>query len=261
MAFIEIDKAEKLNAWNMNDLHSHPHFEIYYLAKGERMFFLDNSLYRIKAPTLVVIPPYAMHKTEGGPFTKYNVNVAENYLNAFEKEILGKMSLNITSPTAKQDEEMQALLELMATPYKEPKYRGTVIQTLFSYYILKLSELKKASFENVSLENDRVPTVVLKIIDYLNKNYNQKITLDLLSKLFFTSKPAILYNFKKYTNRSPIDFLLDIRVNRAKELIGSNLEINQIADRCGFSSANYFGLIFKKRVGVSPANYRKHKRE
>lgn len=261
MAFIEIDKAVKLSDWNMNDLHSHPHFEIYYLADGERKFFLSNSLYRITAPTLIVIPPYCLHKTEGGPFTKYNVNVAENYLNSFEKEILNGLSLNITSPTDKQHEEIMKILERLASQQEKTKHRDTIIQTLFSYYILRLSELRKGEAGNVTLENDRVPPIVLKIIDYLNENYNQRITLDLLAQTFFTSKPAILYNFKKYTNCSPIDFLLNIRINKAKSLIGSNMEIGQIAYLCGFSSPNYFGLIFKKKVGVSPANYRKHKKD
>ncbi len=262
MAFIEIDKSEKTGTWNMHDLHSHPHFEIYYLSKGERMFFLSNSLYKITAPTLVVIPPYVMHKTEGGPFFRYNVNVAENYLNPFEADVLKELSLKIILPNTKQNEEISDLLEKLATPYKNSKYSNTVTQILFSYFVLKLSELKAGQTENITLQNNRVPPLVLKIINYLNENYSKRITLDMLAQEFFVSAPAIIYNFKKYTNCAPIEFLLNIRLNKAKQLlVSTNTDIGKIADICGFSSANYFGLIFKKKEGISPAKYRKHKKE
>jgi len=98
-------------------------------------------------------------------------------------------------------------------------------------------------------------------MDYLNENYNKKITLEHLSEEFFVSSAAILYNFKKYTNCSPIDFLLNVRLNNAKKLLtGTKLSVAEISEKCGFSSANYFGVIFKKKEGLSPANYRRYKR-
>lgn len=261
MAFIETDKQEKTENWNMHDLHSHPHYEIYYLEKGERMFFLSNALYKLIAPTLVIIPPYIMHKTEGGPFARYNVNVEENYLNSFEADVLKDLSLKIIIPDENQNEEIVSLLQSLTTPYKNVKHSGAVTQALFSYLILKLSELKIGQADNITLQNNRVPPVILKIIDYLNENYNKNITLDKIAKEFFVSAPTIIYNFKKHTNCAPIEFLLNVRLNKAKQLlVGTNISVGKIADMCGFSSANYFGLIFKKKEGISPAKYRKHKK-
>jgi quercetin dioxygenase-like cupin family protein len=68
MSFIELEKSVRTEEWSMNDLHSHSHYEIYYLTKGSRTFFLSNSLYRLTAPILIIIPPHVMHKTEGGAF-------------------------------------------------------------------------------------------------------------------------------------------------------------------------------------------------
>ena len=65
--------------------------------------------------------------------------------------------------------------------------------------------------------------------------------------------------FKKYTKRSPIDFLLTVRITKAKQLLVSTKKsVGEISDACGFSSANYFGLIFKKKEGISPLTYRKN---
>jgi transcriptional regulator GlxA family with amidase domain len=50
------------------------------------------------------------------------------------------------------------------------------------------------------------------------------------------------------------------RQARAKNLlVTTDLSMDEIAERCGYSSANYFSLIFKKNVGLSPLNYRKKK--
>ena len=79
MSFIEFEKSIRQNDWSMHDLHTHPHYEIYFLTKGSREFFLADALYKVTAPVLVVIPPYVMHKTKGGPFERYNVNVSADF--------------------------------------------------------------------------------------------------------------------------------------------------------------------------------------
>ena len=101
----------------------------------------------------------------------------------------------------------------------------------------------------------------MKIINYLNERYGEKITLETLSQEFFIAKPTLLYNFKKYTGCSPIDFLVNVRLTKAKQLLlNSRKSVGEIAELCGFSSSNYFGLIFKQKENISPAHYRKYQR-
>ena len=94
MPFIEFEKSVRKNDWSMHDLHSHSHYEIFLLCEGQRSFFLSNRLYILNAPTLIVIPPNAMHKTEGGPFERYNVNVSSAYLDPFQKDVLNKKKVS-----------------------------------------------------------------------------------------------------------------------------------------------------------------------
>ena len=59
-------------------------------------------------------------------------------------------------------------------------------------------------------------------------------------------------------NCSIMDYVNGLRLNKAKSLLrDSKLSMEEIADACGFSSANYLGLVFKKEMGISPLNYRK----
>ena len=261
MAFIEIEKWVHQSEWAMHDLHSHPHYEFYFLSKGSRSFFLSNALYKLEAPAIVAIPPHVMHKTEGGAFERYNINVSVDYLNDFEKESLEKKALCIMKPTATEAAELLHILSLLENVDRRQKYGEYILNTLFSYFVITVSQLKSAGQTPHTETKSSIPPLILKVIDYINENYDQKQTLDELAKNFFVARSTLIYNFKKYTNCSLIDFLLNVRLTKAKELLlNTKKSVNEISELCGFSSSNYFGLIFKKKENLSPANYRKHQK-
>lgn len=63
--------------------------------------------------------------------------------------------------------------------------------------------------------------------------------------------------FKETTGMRLRDYLIQVRINKAKDLLNDmNLEIKQIAYCCGFNDPDHFARIFKKRLGVSPTEWR-----
>lgn len=259
MRFIEIEKAVQAGNWNMKDLHSHAHYEIYYLYKGSRTFLLSNALYVLHAPVLIVIPPYTMHKTEGGPFERYNIDVSDEYLNEFQREVLDSKALSRISPSDEHCKRILELLTSLAATDKRQKRGEQEINALFSYFVYLLSKIEADESNAHTSDENKMSPLVLRVINYFNEHYDEHITLDGLSQSFFASKTTLIYNFKRYTNCSPIDFLLSVRLTKAKErLVNTKKSIEEIALSCGFSSANYFGLIFKKKEGLSPSDYRKY---
>lgn len=262
MAFIEFEKSIKTSDWSMQELHSHSHYEMYFLSEGNRSFFFANALYHVSAPALIVIPPHTVHKTEGGPFMRFNINVTEAYLNDFQKDVFHKKALQFFTPSAQETQTFLSLLEEGAALERHKKHADSMIQALFAYLVLEFGKMKSSRQQPKAEAEGAIPPLVLKTMDYMNEHYHEKLTLEILSDAFFISKAALLYNFKKYTNFSPIDFLLNVRLTKAKEqLANSKKSIADIAESCGFSSANYFGLIFKKKEKLSPAAYRKIQRQ
>lgn len=261
MSFLEFDKSVKTKSWSMNSLHSHPHYEIYFLSKGERLFFLSNSLYTLGAGTLVVVPPYAMHKTEGGPFERFNINVSTDYLDSFQKKTLDVLAkgIAIKIPESKM-QEIKKLLSQMSESERLLNYKDNVKSALFGYFIYLISNIAEENKVESSAEIlQNAPPIVLKMINYLTDNYDKKISLETLEKTFFLSKTTLCKQFSKAINCTIADFLLNIRLNKAKfYLTETKKTMTEIADLCGFCSQNYFGLIFKQKTGLSPLNYRKH---
>ena len=93
---------------------------------------------------------------------------------------------------------------------------------------------------------------------FLDANYAQNITLDTLVDVTHMNKYYLVHSFTKYTGLSPINYLIQKRVQASMDLLcNTNHSIAQIASSTGFASQSYFSQIFKKAVGLSPNQYRK----
>ena len=258
MPFIEFEKSIKDKDWSMLELHSHQHYEIYFLSKGTRTILFSDSLYKISAPSLIIIPPNFVHKTEGSSFERYNINVTKNYLNAFQLNVLEEKKIKVHKLSTLESKTILNLLNNAYSLKSEDKYYSFKQNAIFSALILEFEKLGSSVIAPQTSTQKSLPTSILKILDYMAINCDKNFTLDKISSKFFISKNTLIYNFNKHVGRSPMDYLLTVRLNKAKQLLAVTLKsISKISEECGFSSANYFGLIFKKKTGVSPLEYRK----
>ncbi len=100
-----------------------------------------------------------------------------------------------------------------------------------------------------------------KIVKKINTCYTDKnLSLDSIADSVNMSSIYLGRLFKKITSKSVADYMNEIRLGKAKELlISTENSVNEIADEIGFSSSNYFHATFKKAVGVTPNVYRQCK--
>ena len=113
----------------------------------------------------------------------------------------------------------------------------------FSLYIEKnTNEIVDAKFE--------------KIVAYLDKNYKDNISLDELSKMFDLNTFYIIRLFKSQINLTPRSYLLNVKINRAKEFLKDGYSIVDTALECGFFDQSHFHKNFFKIVATTPNEYR-----
>jgi len=99
--------------------------------------------------------------------------------------------------------------------------------------------------------------------EYIDRNYMNRLTLQVVSDHCHGSPYHLHRTFKKIKHLTPVEYIQQIRVNKAKEqLISSDLTISEIGSSVGMHNTPYFVTLFKKKTGYTPAAYRQlHKQE
>lgn len=95
-------------------------------------------------------------------------------------------------------------------------------------------------------------------IDFIFENYQQKIDLATLSEISCLSKFHYLRLFKQFFGKSPYQFIIQLRLEKAKELLQkTNFPIQNIADGLGFQNLSSFSRLFRQRMSVYPSEFRR----
>lgn len=103
--------------------------------------------------------------------------------------------------------------------------------------------------------NEKLPQLIK---EFINKNYQDKITLSILSAKFGCCKATLTKCFKKEFDISIMEYLCEVRLKAAEGLIvKTRKSFKEISNICGFYDQNYFSKTFTRYYGSSPSNYRK----
>lgn len=103
---------------------------------------------------------------------------------------------------------------------------------------------------------------ISKVKDYIKAHYGEDISLELLASRFYINPSYLSQLFKTDTGGNYSDYLTEIRVGRAKEmLLSGRFSVQQVSERCGFGDSKYFSQLFKKHVGVQPSRYSQQMQE
>ena len=97
------------------------------------------------------------------------------------------------------------------------------------------------------------------VISYIEKNYAQSISLDELSSIANFSKFHLCRKFKDVTNMGITNYILNYRINKAKELLlePNSGKVFEIAKAVGFNDTSYFNRTFKKYTGYTPNEFQR----
>ncbi|MGG1676128.1 response regulator [Neobacillus sp. NRS-1170] len=115
---------------------------------------------------------------------------------------------------------------------------------------LFLKKVKRSTKEKQS-------NIIYDIEKYLQANFDRDVKLQEISEHFYISREYISRKFKQEFNVNITDYIVKIRMERAKSLLkNSQLKIYEIANMIGYQDDKYFRKVFKKVVGVTPNEYR-----
>ncbi|WMT43437.1 bifunctional transcriptional activator/DNA repair enzyme AdaA [Paenibacillus sp. D2_2] len=96
------------------------------------------------------------------------------------------------------------------------------------------------------------------VTDYIDNNYDASLTLQTLADASHGSPYHLHRTFKKIKGVTPVEYIQQVRITKAKLLLlHSGLEVAKVGASVGMANTAYFITLFKKRTGITPAQYRK----
>ena len=166
---------------------------------------------------------------------------------------------NVHIIKAEQNREIEHLVSRICQYYNlEIPNREAICSGLMQSVLALLSnEHHKQNPHAEGKGKDKISELIsrMKMVPNLN------ITVSKCADFCGMSKPHFARVFKQITGMPPVQFVLKLRIDRAKELLDfTDKPIAEIAEASGFSNQNYFARTFKQFTGMSPTQYR-HKRQ
>ncbi|MFE0559534.1 response regulator [Paenibacillus sp. NPDC058910] len=162
----------------------------------------------------------------------------------------------------REAEELLSLLAMFHLPGCPPLPQIGEVGKLRSVEEVKelvlqgLHTLREEAMRHPVPESTLHERIVLQAVQYIKAHFTEPISLQEVADEVAVSRNYFSELFKRVTGHNFIDYVIDLRLKRAKELLSTtSLRVYEVADRSGFNDVKYFSKLFKKLVGMTPAEY------
>ncbi len=110
---------------------------------------------------------------------------------------------------------------------------------------------------DICYSNEKQLETVIETKNYIDNNFYNDLSLNVLSYTRFVSKYHLLRLFKKYYGLTPRQYLIDKRIEKSKENLKKGMTVTETCFAVGFESVGSFSALFKIKTGKSPAQFQK----
>ncbi len=261
--------VSKVKMVNEGVYHDHDFTELAYVLSGKGKYLVEGKELEVEAGDLIICNPGVKH-------THIITNPKEptiEFISGFTDFHFKNMAPNsidfpdggcILHTTAELKQELSMHCYAMIAE-RESNQIGryfmfkTHLMQMLLLVMREIAQIDQCEQKGCNFESYNKSYAVNRIINYLNENYEHKISLEQIAHNMYLSPVYISKIFKEETGESPINYLIKIRLEKAKDiLLNSNSgSIKSIANQVGYDDVYHFSKLFKKYYGISPLYYKK----
>ena len=236
-------------------LHSHNSLEFGINLSGKGVWHINDKTINFDGLTYSFIGPGVWHSAHTtSPTGSKWLFIYINHQKLLENspELVSAVRNQYVIASQKQDPTIYALIDsFIKLARKKEEETEQILSNLLKVILLSIykgNEPSKEKHKNLKY--------ILPAINYINANYMEEIDLEQLSKLCYCSKSTLRRYFLEATGMSPYRFIENVRLANAKDMLGNQKKILDVAIDCGYQSITSFNRQFKKETGITPREYR-----
>jgi len=245
------------------DLHHHDFYEIYYFISGQVEYRVEGKTYQLQPGDLLLINPWEFHQgvvTPGIPYERRVLWIDRTYLAQFNE---GSADLtacfdaaveNLLRPTKAQQEVINHLLELLRLENESTDFGNHFYaQGVFLQLMVEINRMARSSAHQK--EPIKSGELVSQVVAYIASHYQEPLTLQSLSDVFFVSKYYLSHEFSRKVGTSVYRYVLLRRLLAAREMIAAGSSPSEASQQCGFRDYANFYRMFRAEYGITPRDY------
>ena len=246
---------------------SHDFPELFYVREGEYAMHVGGAVYDLTAGQMIIYAPLDTHYGVGGDAMASIISFRA------DMELMHGIYNRVITLTDEQRRMLEAVIDegLQCYERRAPgsPVGGMVIRDGISGY--RLQKLKRDLelllldvYRAVDIADSGDPTgkltarreQFLTLVAFMRERLGEELTVDDIARGGSMSVSKLKMLFREYTGGGPIDYFINMKIERAKDLIRMGVyTLSEVAEALGFSSLHYFSRTFKARVGVAPSRW------
>ena len=254
----------------------HDFWEMVYIDKGEMICTADKNRFVLKSGEMTFHKPNEYHNLSGDNSVAPNVSIitfecksrAMKYfegkifrLDPEEKAMLSSLFSEGLSCFKLVDETnplLQTLEKIPQAPFGSSQMTKNLLEVFLIMLCRNTDVLTKKMRRSYMIDGVDVPYNVKEILDVLNENIYNKITVADIARVVGKSESTVKQLFAQYRKNGIMKYYNSLKINEAKKLIREdNYNITQISDMLHFDNPQYFSKCFKNFTKMTPSEYKR----
>lgn len=256
------------------EFHYHDFNKINILISGNVTYLIEGKSYKLKPWDILLVNKNEIHRVLVGsdePYERIIIWVNSGFLNKYKSDNNDLLTCFDLAETEKNNllrlnteplRNIKYLLNQIEEAYRNTDFGSNVLKnSLFLQLMVHINRLFLLKDNNRQQEDIEYDESINKILDYINKNINENLSIDTIAATFYMSKYYLMHKFKNQTGFTIHNYIMKKRLITANSLIKEGKTITDVCIECGFEDYSNFLRAFKKMFGLAPKRYYKENKE